>query len=169
MGCPQTNLRYMAREWATVMNWMLSSPWWEKTWPWGGTLIVLVVWAWCGRPFPSSPDALFGASATVASVFASFLGVSKAIILTIKGTKTYQILEQKGYTPCLFRYLRAGIFASVLFSTMSILGFFIDREKSVADHNLYSMFSAAWIASGALSLLTYLRISNILFKLLKIS
>ena len=57
-------------------------------WPWVGAIAVAILWWVTGRPFPNSPDGLLGAAATVASVFASFLGVSKAIILTIKGTKT---------------------------------------------------------------------------------
>src|SRR5438876_2868112 len=98
----------------------------ERAWPWLGAIVIAVLWWLADRPFPKTPDVLLGAAATVASVFASFLGVSKAIILTIKGTKTYQVLEKNHYTDHLFSYLREGIFASVIFASLSLLGFFID-------------------------------------------
>src|SRR5439155_8751992 len=109
------------------------------------------------------------AAATVSSIFASFLGVSKALILTIKGTETFKVLSSRGYTVILFSYLADGIFASILFASCSIIGFFIDRETIMMNHDLFKMFEAVWIFAGALSLLTYVRISHILFKLLKIA
>ena len=124
-------------------------------------------WLWAGNPFPDRPDGLFGASATVASVFASFLGVSKAIVLTIKGTATYKFLEKAGKTDDLFRYLRAGIFASVTFAALSILGFFIDHKTIILAHHLFKVFCLIWVAGGALALFAYVRITNILFALLK--
>lgn len=128
-----------------------------------------MLWRYFGSPFPASPDGLFGTAATVAAVFASFLGVAKAIILSIKTSDAYKILAQKGYTSELFGYLRSGIFASVLFASLSILGFFVSKESVIHGHKLYSIFSMAWIFAGAYSPFTYIRVTNILFKLLKIS
>jgi hypothetical protein len=96
----------------------MNSLWIEKLWPWVGAVLVVLVWWVSGKPFPEAPDGLFGAAATVASVFASFLGVSKAIILTIKGTQTYKALEKAHYTETLFQYLKSGIYASVIFASL---------------------------------------------------
>lgn len=142
---------------------------WEQFAPLLGAIVIVLLWRYVGSPFPMNPDGLFGASATVASVFASFLGVSKAIILSIKATDFYKILAQKGYTSELFSYLRSGIFASVLFASLSILGFFVSKEALMHGIKLYSIFSMVWIFAGALSLLAYIRVTNILFKLLRIS
>jgi hypothetical protein len=139
----------------------------ERLWPWLAAAAVAGIWFAAGEPFPKTPDSLLGAAATVASVFASFLGVSKAIILTIKGTRTYQILERNHYTDHLFAYLRVGIYASVAFASLSLLGFFIDANSVVFGHKIYHWFCAIWIVTGAASLFTYLRIANILFRLLK--
>ena len=87
----------------------------ERLWPWLGALVVVALWWFADRPIPKTPDGLLGAAATVASVLARFLGVSKAIILTIEGTKTYQAMEQHHYTDYLFAYLRTGIYAAVVF------------------------------------------------------
>lgn len=142
---------------------------WERLWPLFGALASVWVWWLLGTPFPNNPDGLFGAAATVSSIFASFLGVSKALILTIKGTQTFKILSDRGYAGMLFSYLADGIFASVFFASCSIIGFFIDHETIMWKHHLFKMFDVVWVFAGALSLLTYVRISNILFKLLRIA
>jgi hypothetical protein len=103
----------------------------------------------------------------VASVFASFLGVSKAILLTIKSTRTFQRLEQMGYTDRLFGFLKVGVLTSVVFASLSLLGFFITHERMLSGFKIYTIFQAIWFFAGSAGLLTYLRITNILFKLLK--
>jgi hypothetical protein len=151
------------------MSWKRITLFWERIGPLASALLVVLGWWLCKKPFPPAPEGLFGAAATVSSVFASFLGVSKALILTIKGTETFKILSERGYAADLFAYLRDGIFASVFFATLSILGFFIDHTAVVRGLNVYSIFSMIWVFAGALSLFTYIRISNILFKILKIA
>jgi hypothetical protein len=142
----------------------------EKFWPYIGAALVVVCW-WklfdTTFPLKEHSDSLFGTAATVASVFASFLGVAKAIILGMKNTAVWDVLRKNNYTDFLFGYLKAGIFASVVFAAASIVGFFIDRDGILFGHNVFNWFSAVWIFLGALALFTYLRISNILFKLLK--
>lgn len=139
----------------------------ERLWPYVAALAVVVIWFAAGQPFPTTPDGLFGASATVASVFASFLGVSKAIILAIKPTPTYQLLKDLGYTTDLFGYLRSGIVALVAFAGLSILGFFVDPKRVIDGYPIFVCFQFAWVGAAAVSLFTYARISGILFKVLK--
>ncbi len=124
-----------------------------------------------GRPFPTQgkADALFGTAATVSSVFASFLGVSKAIVLSIKTTEVYKILQKGNYTNLLFGYLRSGIFASVIFAALSIVGFFISDVRMILGYKIIDVFTLIWTFCGSLALFTYLRISNVLFKLLKVA
>lgn len=141
--------------------------WWERFWPWLASTLVVAIWQYFDSPFPSEPDSLFGAAAAVASVFASFLGVAQAIILSVKGSEAYRIIDDLGYTGLLFSFLRVGILAAVVFASLSILGFFISGDAVVGDYSVSTAFQSAWIFAGALSLFAYARISNILFKLLK--
>lgn len=143
--------------------------WFEKFWPWIAAGAAAVLWSRCGSPFPSDPDGLFAAAAAVAAIFASFLGVAEAIILSIKGTDTYRILEKLEYTNTLFEYLRTAIYASVLFASLCILGFFIAPDSTVFGYEGYFLFKLVWVFMAALSLATYARITNVLFKLLKLS
>ncbi len=139
----------------------------ERWWPLVAAVIVALIWYAMGAPFAKSPDSLFGAAATVASIFASFLGVSKAIILTIKGSETYRALKEAELVGVLFSYLRAGIFASVAFAALSILGFFVSQDATIGDHKIFCLFELCWIFAAVLAMCTYLRISLILFKMLQ--
>jgi hypothetical protein len=47
---------------------------WERLSPLVGAVAIVLAWSTFGKPFPLSPDGLFGAAATVSSIFASFLG-----------------------------------------------------------------------------------------------
>jgi hypothetical protein len=131
------------------------------------SVIVAAAWCFFGKPFPNPPDGLLSTAATVASIFASFLGVSKAIILSIKGTPVYKTLSDHGYDKDLFRYLQAGIFSSIAFAAMSVIGFFISAKTFFHGYRWFTLFELFWICCGVLSLFTYVRISRLLFKLLK--
>jgi len=138
-------------------------------WPWLGAAIVVILWKCILKsPFPNAPDpdSLFGAAATVASIFASFLGVSQAIILSIKGTESFRILDKLGYGNVLFSYLREGIIASIAFASLSIVGFFVEQEY-ITHALIFEYFKIAWVFFAVAALLTYVRVTNLLFKLLR--
>ena len=139
----------------------------ERFGPLVGALIGACFWASIGKPFPQTTDSLFGTAATVASVFASFLGVSETIILTVKDTEVYRALSSKGYTSLLFRFLKSGIIGASLFAGLSLLGFFFDASSSLYGHKIFGTFKFFWVFSGLYGFLSYARITNILFKLLR--
>jgi hypothetical protein len=129
-------------------------------------IVCVGIWLVFKTPFPQDPDALFGATATVASVFASFLGVSKALILSIKETPTYKVLKKLNQTNRLFTFLKAGIWSAVFLAALSILGFFISHKATIYTVPWFTIFAGFYIFSGALSLFLFVRITNIFFKLL---
>lgn len=150
-----------------VTSTMTNSIAFERWWPIGASLAVVAIWFSTGGHFPENPDNLFGASASVASVFASFLGVSKAIMLSIRDSRAYKALVKTGHIEALFDYLRSGIVSSIIFAALSIVGFLADKKAEVRGYNLFGLFQFGWLFFATLSVFTYLRISNILFKLLK--
>ena len=144
----------------------------EKSAPFILSVLLTLVGVYVSIPFPSNSDSLslFGAAATVASVFASFLGVCKAIILTIKDGPVWIALRESGYSDLLFSYLASGIRSAVLFAGLSIAGFFI---LPLPSSEIYfgltwtGLFKILWVWSGFFALLTYVRVGSIFFKLLK--
>lgn len=139
----------------------------EQYFPALGALAAVVGWYAAGCPFPSPPDNLFASSATVSSVFAGFLGASGAIVLTIKDTELFKILSTHGYTQDIFRYLRDSLFASTVFAVFSILGFFVTPLHEAGIIPPLGIFRPMFVGAASLSLLTFVRVSHVLFKLLR--
>ena len=137
----------------------------ERAWPWIAALIVSAAWARSGKPMPADADTLFGTAATVASIFASFLGVAQAIIIGLREGPVYKVLEEGKLLSLLFGYLQAAIFSSVAFAGLSILGFFLPVGE-VAQNRVVEIFMIIWVAAGALALFTFFRITQLFFRLL---
>lgn len=133
----------------------------ERGWPYAAAIIVAGVWFYGGRPFPSRPDALMGASGTIAAVFVGFLGTAKAIVLSISNSRVFKKLKETGYSNVLFSYLFEAIAAGILFLIVSTVGFFL---KENAQH---PWFGFIWILTGAAAVSLYTRTTLILFKLVR--
>lgn len=138
----------------------------ERYWPLASATGVAAAWWALAIPFPDDRGTLMGTAATVASVFASFLGVAQAIIIGLNGSPAYNVLKSAGYTTILFTYLRSGILSAVTLAGLSIVGFFIRGGVIIWGVDVYLVFGIAWVWSGVLALFCFARITNILFKLL---
>lgn len=139
---------------------------WEQASPFIWAVALTVVSHISGVEFPSSTDGLYGTAATVASVFAGFLGVAQSVMLTIQATEVYKRLSKAGYIEDFYQYLRVGIYAAVLFAALSIVGFFVREETLLFTYKIYMAFQAAWLLCAFLSFFTYWRVAKIFFKLL---
>lgn len=140
---------------------------WEKIFPTLFAIGVCVLWNNVGRPFPMSPDGVFGAASTVASIFAGFLGVSQSIILTIKDTPLFKAIKARGYDKEMFSYLRAGIVGSSVFTALSLGGFFINDHTAIMGHIILNDFHLTWIGFATYAFLTFFRMTSLLFKMLR--
>ena len=138
----------------------------ERRLPFFGAVAVSISWFCIGRPFPSPPDNLLGVSATVASVFAGFIGASGAIVLTIKDTRLFKILSEHGYNQDIFSYLRDSLFSATVFATLSLAGYFVEPIHSLGISSL-GLYRPLWVFIAFYSLFTFARVSHILFKLLR--
>jgi hypothetical protein len=148
----------------------MNESWSLKAERWGpaiGTIGVTLAWFFLlGAPFPTSKDNLLSASATVASIFASFLGVAAAIILSIKGSPTYNVLIKLGYVSIMINYLKSAVIYAVLFAIISMSGFFIEHRILIGSADISLIYRVIWVLSGTQAAFTYMRITSILFKLL---
>jgi hypothetical protein len=135
---------------------------WERSWPYVGAVLVLAVWWFgLGHPFPAKPDALMGASGTVAAVFVGFLGTAKAIVLGLTSSAAFKKLKTTGYSKLLFAYLYEALFGGIIFLAIAIIGFFLPENKPQI------WFAIIWFLSGVSALLLYVRVTGLLFRLIK--
>jgi hypothetical protein len=138
----------------------------ERWWPFVAAFAMAGGWLLAGTPFPQQVDGLYGTSATVASVFAGFVGAAGAIILTIKDTPLFKELSRHGYAQAIVNYLRDALFVATAFATVSLAGFLIASDSRFGLVFL-TLFRMAWVSLAMLSICTFIRASRILFLLLK--
>jgi hypothetical protein len=116
---------------------------WERSWPYVGAVLVLAVWWFgLGHPFPAKPDALMGASGTVAAVFVGFLGTAKAIVLGLTSSAAFKKLKTTGYSKLLFAYLYEALFGGIIFLAIPIIGFFCRRTNHKYGSRSFGFYQA---------------------------
>ena len=139
---------------------------WERWETWIISLTVSVLWYILKINFPQDPSGLLGASATLAAVFAGFLGVAQGLILTMKDSEAYKILKENDLLSRLFSYLRSGISSSVFLAVLSVVGFFLVTPNTGIKSQYKIIFESIWAFSSMFSFVSYHRITKIMFKLL---
>jgi hypothetical protein len=134
----------------------------ERVWPYAVSVLALIIWYFLlGHPFPSKPDALMGASGTVAAVFVGFLGTAKAIILGLTNSVAFKKLKTSGHSTVLFSYLYEALSGGVVFLAVAVVGFFLPEN----DPQIW--FSIVWLLTGVAALALYMRVTSLLFRLIK--
>ena len=107
----------------------------EQYWPYVAAVLGTVSWYYLGAPFPSKPDALMGASGTVASVLVGFLGTAKAIILSITGSRVFKKIREAGFSNLLFRYLFEALIGGMALLVISVMACTRFRRHQVRCFN----------------------------------
>lgn len=141
----------------------LKALWIERYWPVIAAVAATSIWWWWGeKRFPSEPANLLAATGNTVAVLVGFLAASKAIVLSISGSKVFRTLKSSGYHSFLFSYFYQAIVYGIIFLAISIFGFFV-TEAGVAPE----WYKIAWIFFAFLSFSSFVRVVQILFKLLR--
>lgn len=135
---------------------------WERIWPYLAGGAVTALW-WCGlgAPFPDNADGLLAASGGASAVLVGFLATAKTIILSVGNTAVFARFKAGGFTRLLYAYLYEALLFGMLLLVISIVGFFMKGPGLIMLG-----LSLAWVAVASCSLMLYLRITHLLFKLL---
>lgn len=135
----------------------------ERWWPYALTAIGTALWYWpLNAAFPANATDLMLATGPTAAVLVGFVATVMAIVLTITGSPVFRALRKAGYHHDLFRYLFEAALWGMVFLSLSLIGFFVSTEKATPV-----WFEAAWVAAAFATLWTFVRVFQIVFKLLK--
>ena len=140
----------------------------ERVWPYGVSIVTVAAWWWIGAPFPKDFTALIAAAGTVAAVLVGFLSTAKVVILGITGSEVFQILKKAGYIDIYMKYVRAAIYGTLALLVISMLGFFLEPIQNPNIHDVaLKGFPFLWILLSSFAVCAFLRVTNLLFNLLK--
>jgi hypothetical protein len=135
----------------------------ERWWPYGITVVGVAVWFWIlGAAFPENSTDLMLATGPTAAVLVGFVATVMAIVLTITGSPVFRTLRKAGYHNDLFRYLFEAALWGTTFLCLSLVGFFVATEKVTP-----LWFEVCWVTVAMATLWTFVRVFQIVFKLLR--
>lgn len=103
-------------------------------------------------------DGVLGSSLTLGAILTGFLATAKAIIMTLD-SPIMQKLRETNYIHDIVSYLSQAIWLSFSFCILTLIGFFIDQTVL--------WFGIAWIGLGVTSAGAFIRVTNIMLKIIK--
>lgn len=114
-----------------------------------------------GVHFPKG-QAVLSASITLGAVFIGFLATSESIVISLQSPKIAHFKTTKFFPLCL-QYLKEGIWTALLYSALSLVGFFCNSDAPPG------WFGPVWVFFSIATLLTFQRVSSSLMHLLRAS
>lgn len=152
------------------MGW-INSIYFERWWPIVAALMVVAFWCVVGSPFPKTPEALLSVGATIAAVVSGFLGTVIGILFSVRKTKTVMKIFEAGYQNDLAAYIKCCLIFSLSFLVVSVAGFVVSPHFDVASNARFpfitwgTIFGSVWFFFCASMIFTYLRITNVMFRI----
>lgn len=116
---------------------------------------------------------MMAASAGISAILVGFLSVTKAVILSISGSRTYRNLREAGYLSDLFSHIKVAIGWAIAFAVFCIsLMFFepADLTGIVIDDVKYGHpLMSVWVGIATVSVGSFWRVSRYIFKILELT
>lgn len=135
----------------------------ERYWPYFAALIGTSIWCYgLKRPHPTDFESLLSASCAASAVLVGFLATSKTILISISSSEVYLRIKNGNYSELLLSYFFWSIIWGVLFLCLSIVGFFVSNTSLI-----FNCFVSLWVFSAFLSIFCFLRVTKIMFSVMK--
>lgn len=103
-------------------------------------------------------DGILGSSLTLGAILTGFLATAKAILMSLD-SPIMQRMRETTYISDLTSYLSQAIWLSFGFCIVSIVGFFVPARGT--------WYGFAWIIFGLASAGAFVRVTNIMLKIIK--
>lgn len=144
-------------------------------WPVFAGIVVGLGFSWVGGPMPPNEAyaPMMAASAGISAILVGFLSATKAVILSISGSRTYRNLRRGGYLNDLFSHIKVAIGWAIAFAVFCIsLMFFEPTYLSgviVDSHRYGHPLMSIWVGVATVSVASFWRVSRYIFKILELT
>jgi len=129
----------------------------EKTAPYILGISAMLLWWRAGLHLPENNDIL-SSSLTLGAILTGFLATAKAILMTLD-SPIMQRLRETDYIARLVSYLSHSIWLSFSFCILTLVGFFVDNREM--------LFGISWIGLGVTTAGAFIRVTNIMLKIIQ--
>ncbi|WP_156521147.1 hypothetical protein [Magnetospirillum moscoviense] len=126
-----------------------------------------------GSPLPPKDAfaSMMSASAGASAILVGFLSAAKAVLISSSKSPSFEALKDSGYSGELFNFIKSSIEWSIGFAVLCIVLMFINpAERHVivaASLEINNPFMIVWVCSGIIVIAKFLRVTRIIFSILK--
>lgn len=135
----------------------------EKFLPVYGALLAGAVWRIAAPALPQDEKEFLAAAISLGAVLTGFIATAKAILVTLPSEGAGKALRASTYWARLVAYLREALSGCLGFSVLSLAGFFLLTKDKIT---LPMWYGVVWCALGVYALLSFYRVSSILFTII---
>lgn len=140
----------------------------ERNYPLIAAIAVAGACFYFNARFPIDGKEFLSAAISVGAIFAGFLATAKAILMALPSDSVMGKLRNSGYIEELIRYLLEALYGSLLFCAVSLMGFFLLHTMTNEPLTISSrLYIDAWFALAIYVGLSFIRIANIMVKVLR--
>lgn len=140
----------------------------EKYYPSATAFITGVAWYFLTPRFdiglPPDQKEFFAAALSMGAVLTGFIATAQAILMALPSDSVMGRLRTSGYINELVSYLSSALFGGFLFCMVNLVGFGLLTSSPLVK----LIFSSLWIFFAAYSGLAFIRVSNIMFRIMKL-
>jgi len=129
----------------------------EQSTPYILGVSAMFIWWKMELTLPSG-DGILSSSLTLGAILTGFLATAKAILMTLD-SPIMRRLRETDYIDSIVSYLSQAIWLSFAFCIITLIGFFIDKSSFI--------FGIAWIGFGVTSAGAFVRVTNIMLKIIR--
>ncbi len=136
----------------------------ERYHPWLVALAATSLWVYFKPAFPGDEKEFLGAAISLGAILTGFIATAKAILAALPNDSVMGRLRSSGYITDLISYLAGSLYGCLAFSVYGVFGFFLLKEN---QHALSSWYANGWIFLATFSLLSFIRVSRALLKIIE--
>ena len=134
----------------------------ERYYPISVALIAGAV-AWKFQvPFPDDQKEFLAAALGLGAVLTGFIATAQSILMALPSESVMGRLRSSGYIEDLVRYMAEALYAGIGYCFLNLLGFYIAFHK-----DYYLQFSPVWIAASIYSVLTFMRVTKVMMRIMR--
>ena len=135
----------------------------EKYYPYIFAICGVVAWYFLGQPFPKDVKEFFGAALGLSGTLVGFLATAQSILMALPSDSVMGALKRSGYIDPLTRYMREAFYSLGVFAILNLGGFFLDLNTQP----LPLWYRLAWVGLGAIGLITFQRVIEIILRIMR--
>lgn len=136
----------------------------EKIWPFLAAALSGAAAHWIGICLPADEKEFLAAALSLGAVLTGFVATAQAILMALPQDSVMTRIRNADYLDVLTSYIAHALNGTMLFSVITLFGFFL-RSESV---RLPAYYSTIWVAAGVFAGCAFYRVTKLMLTIMRL-